>query len=200
MRRIRRPIWSSTSSAQLPTLAQTALPDPLADPREDIRIDKATARGYLVERRRVHPDHRRRGTGMQRLRRLQRAPARQGHRARVDATATRSMIGLGYPGPGLFSKFFDHDLQPLIEVVRDTVGRHDAFGLACTPRYYDDVGYPGHVNCTENMNAALQPSASRRAAAGRRSISSTIRASTPIMPSSSTSPGRGRATMCCCGR
>jgi aminomethyltransferase len=67
------------------------------------------------------------------------------------------MIGLGYPGPGLFSKFFDHDLQPLVEVVRDTVGRHDSFGLACSARYYDALGYPGHANCTDNFNAALAP-------------------------------------------
>ena len=44
-----------------------------------------------------------------------------------------------------------------MEVVRDTVGRHDAFGLACYARYYDDQGYPGHVNCTDNFNAALAP-------------------------------------------
>ena len=48
-------------------------------------------------------------------------------------------------------------MQPLVEVVRDTVGRHDAFGLACHARYYADQGYPGHVNCTDNFNAALAP-------------------------------------------
>jgi aminomethyltransferase len=47
--------------------------------------------------------------------------------------------------------------MPLVEVIRDTCGRHDAFALACTARYYDDMGYPGHVNCTENFNAALAP-------------------------------------------
>jgi aminomethyltransferase len=48
-------------------------------------------------------------------------------------------------------------MQPLVEVVRDTVGRHDAFGLACSARYYDDQGYPGHVNCTDNFNKQLAP-------------------------------------------
>ena len=48
-------------------------------------------------------------------------------------------------------------MQPLVEVVRDTVGRHDAFGLACNARYYDDQGYPGHVNCTDNFNKQLAP-------------------------------------------
>jgi aminomethyltransferase len=41
--------------------------------------------------------------------------------------------------------------------VQDTVGRHDAFATACNSRYYDDMGYPGHANCTENFNNALQP-------------------------------------------
>ena len=39
--------------------------------------------------------------------------------------------------------------------MQDTVGRHDAFATACNSRYYDDVGYPGHVNCTDNFNQAL---------------------------------------------
>ena len=67
------------------------------------------------------------------------------------------MTGLAYPMPGLPSKAFDQDLDPLVEVVRDTCGRHDAFGLACTSRYYDDLGYPGHPNCTDNFNGALTP-------------------------------------------
>ncbi len=36
--------------------------------------------------------------------------------------------------------------------MQDTVGRHDAFATACNSRYYDDMGYPGHVNCTDNFN------------------------------------------------
>ena len=52
----------------------------------------------------------------------------QGKERGLDATATRSLMGNAYPQPGLYSKFFDHDLEPLVEVVRDTVGRHDTFG------------------------------------------------------------------------
>ena len=133
------------------------LPEPLADPREDIRIDRATARGYLVKAGEYIQIIDVAGRECSDFVAFNARQLDKGIERGVDATATRSMIGLGYPGPGLFSKFFDTDLQPLVEVVRDTVGRHDAFGLACTPRYYDDVGYPGHVNCTENMNGALQP-------------------------------------------
>ncbi len=39
--------------------------------------------------------------------------------------------------------------------MQDTVGRHDTFGLACTRRYYEDAGYFGHANCSDNFNAAL---------------------------------------------
>ena len=89
-------------------------------------------------------------------------------------------MGSAYPQPGLYSKFFDHDLEPLVEVVRDTVGRHDTFGLACTAKYYEDMGYFGHVNCSENFNArARRRTRSSRAAAGPRSTSSTTRRSTP---------------------
>lgn len=59
------------------------------------------------------------------------------------------------PQPGLAGKFFDSRARPLVEVVRDTVGRHDTFALACTAKYYADMGYPGHVNCTDNFNAEL---------------------------------------------
>ena len=75
----------------------------------------------------------------------------------LDVTTTRSLMGQSYPLPGLCSKAFDQGMQPLVEVVRDTVGRHDAFGLACNARYYDDQGYPGHVNCTDNFNKQLAP-------------------------------------------
>jgi aminomethyltransferase len=143
--------------AKLPTLAQPALPDPLADPREDIRVNRATAQGYFVKAGEYIQIIDVAGRECSDFVAFNARQLDKGIERGVDATATRSMIGMGYPGPGLFSKFFDTDLQPLVEVVRDTVGRHDAFGLACTPRYYDDVGYPGHVNCTENMNGALQP-------------------------------------------
>jgi aminomethyltransferase len=65
------------------------------------------------------------------------------------------MTGLAYPKPGLFAKFFDQDRNALVEVVHDTVGRHDTFNLACTSRYYEDLGYFGHPNCSDNFNRAL---------------------------------------------
>ena len=71
-------------------------------------------------------------------------------------------MGNAYPTPGLTGKFYDADMEPLVEVVRDTVGRHDTFALACNAKYYEDMGYPGHVNCTDNFNEALVPFEIRR--------------------------------------
>ena len=65
-------------------------------------------------------------------------------------------MGNAYPTPGLYGKFYDLDMDPLVEVVRDTVGRHDTFALACQAKYYEDMGYPGHINCTDNFNGALR--------------------------------------------
>ena len=75
----------------------------------------------------------------------------------MDGVTTRTLMGAAYPLPGLYSKFFDVDMDPLVQVVRDTVGRHDTFGLACTRRYYEDMGYPGHISCTENFNTQVAP-------------------------------------------
>ena len=66
-------------------------------------------------------------------------------------------MGNAYPTPGLTGKFYDADMVALVEVVRDTVGRHDTFALACNAKYYEDMGYPGHVNCTDNFNVQVEP-------------------------------------------
>ena len=78
-----------------------------------------------------------------------------GREAMIDSTATRTMLRRAYPGPGLFDKFYDAELEPMLNVVQDTCGRHDTFGMACTARGYEDAGYPGHVNCSDNISAAL---------------------------------------------
>ena len=143
--------------AQVAEPDEILLPPPLATASLDLRVPRATAFAYEVKA----------GDFMQVIdlagrqcsdflaydsRKLQRGIERG-----LDATTTRTLMGSAYPSPGLFSKFFDQDMQPLVEVVRDTVGRHDTFGLACTPKYYEDMGYPGHLNCTDNFNVELDP-------------------------------------------
>jgi len=136
---------------------ETPLPEPLADPLQDIRVNHSTAAAYFVragEYIQIIDVAGRQCTDFQcfSARGLDKGLERP-----LDVTTTRSLMGQSYPLPGLHAKAFDQDMQPLVEVVRDTVGRHDAFGLACNARYYDDQGYPGHVNCTDNFNAQLAP-------------------------------------------
>jgi aminomethyltransferase len=140
-----------------PVKADASLPEPLADPLQDIRIAAATASAYVVkagEYIQVIDVAGRQCTDFQcfSLRKLD-----AGIENALDATVTRTLTGRSYPAPGLPSKAFGRDFEPLIEIVQDTVGRHDAFATACNSRYYDDMGYPGHVNCTENFNTALAP-------------------------------------------
>ncbi|MEM8789393.1 MAG: DUF1989 domain-containing protein [Pseudomonadota bacterium] len=80
-----------------------------------------------------------------------------GRTAMIDSTATRTMLRRAYPGPGLFDKFYDRDMAPMLNVVQDTCGRHDTFGLACTARGYAESGYPGHVNCSDNISDSMAP-------------------------------------------
>jgi len=133
------------------------LPPPLADSRLDFRIPKATAQAYEVKAGEyiqvIDVD----GRECSDFQAFHRADLDRGVQRDIDPTVTRYAMGTLYPGPGLFSKFYDAELRPLLEVVRDTVGRHDTFGLACNAKYYDDMGYPGHANCTDNFNAALVP-------------------------------------------
>jgi len=132
------------------------LPTPLADPRLDFRIDRATAQSYEVKAGEyiqvIDVEGRQCSDFIAFCTRKLEAGIERG----IDPTTTRSLMGAAYPSPGLYSKFFDQDMQPLVEVVRDTVGRHDTFNLACTAKYYEDLGYPGHVNCSENFNVALE--------------------------------------------
>ncbi|GLR55694.1 DUF1989 domain-containing protein [Rhizobium indigoferae] len=135
----------------------SALPEPAADPIEDIRIRAATAAAYFVragEFIQIIDVYGRQCTDFQAF------AARKvdkGLDLALDSTVTRTLLGRSYPMPGLPSKAFDRDFEPLVEIVQDTVGRHDAFATACNSRYYDDMGYPGHVNCTDNFNAVLAP-------------------------------------------
>ena len=137
--------------------AERPLPAPLADARLDVRIHKGTAEAYEVKAGEFIQIIDVEGRECSDFQAFNRGDLDRGFVRDLDPTTTRYIVGAAYPGPGLFSKFFDMDERPLVEVVRDTVGRHDTFGLACTAKYYADAGYPGHVNCSDNFNAALAP-------------------------------------------
>ena len=136
---------------------QDDLPTPLADPLQEIRIASATARGFMVKAGEYIQIIDVSGRQMTDFQCFSARKLDKGFENALDATITRTLTGRAYPTPGLPSKAFALDFEPLVEVVQDTCGRHDAFATACNPRYYDDIGYPGHVNCTENFNYALDP-------------------------------------------
>ena len=138
-------------------LAEVELPPPLAEPRLDFRIDRATASGYEVESGEYIQIIDVRGKQCSDFLAFNRPKLERGIERGLDATTTRSLMGAAYPQPGLFRKSFDVDMDPLVEVVQDTVGRHDSFALACNAKYYEDLGYPGHVNCSENFNGQVTP-------------------------------------------
>jgi len=118
------------------------LPDPLADPLQSIRVHSATAEAYFVKA----------GDYIQ----IQDVDGRQctdfecfsaskldkGIEHALDVTTTRTLMHHSYPMPGLHAKYYDQEMLPLVEVVQDTCGRHDAFAMACSEKYYNDIGYP----------------------------------------------------------
>lgn len=133
------------------------LPEPLADPLQDFRINAATAHAYIVRAGEYIQVIDVSGRQCSDFQAFSMRKVDKGLHQALDATVTRTLLGRTYPAPGLASKAFDLEFEPLVEIIHDTCGRHDAFATACNARYYDDKGYPGHVNCTDNFNDALAP-------------------------------------------
>ncbi|HVI27021.1 DUF1989 domain-containing protein [Hansschlegelia sp.] len=137
--------------------AKGVAPRPLAEPKLDLRVKAATASAYRVAAgdyiQIIDVDGRQCSDFLA----FDAAALERGEEFGLDPTVTRTLMGTANPEPGLHSKYFDARMTPLVEIVRDTVGRHDAFLLACTAKYYEDMGYPGHDNCTENFNRTLKP-------------------------------------------
>ncbi len=141
--------------ARPPEPGLTRLPEPLAEPRLDLKINIASAISFEVFEGEYIQIVDIAGRQCSDFIAFHRKSLDKGEVLGIDSTTTRTMSGLAYPKPGLYSKFFDRDQNPIVEVVQDTVGRHDTFGLACTRRFYEDMGYFGHVSCSENFNTAL---------------------------------------------
>ncbi|KNG93517.1 DUF1989 domain-containing protein [Pseudaestuariivita atlantica] len=129
--------------------------DPLADPLHDANIQPGNAHAYEVKAGEYIQILDVQGRECSDFQAFSLRALDKGIEREIDPTTTRSLMGSLYPGPGIFSKYWSVDQEPLVEIIQDTCGRHDTFGLACTARYYEDLGYPGHVNCSDNMNADL---------------------------------------------
>jgi aminomethyltransferase len=142
---------------RLHTKQTMAAPAPLAKPLIDVNIQPGTAQAYEVKAGQYVQIVDVKGRECSDFQAFALTALDRGIEREIDPTTTRSLMGTLYPNPGLFSKYFTVDHEPLLQIVQDTCGRHDSFGVACTARYYEDLGYPGHANCSDNMNAALAP-------------------------------------------
>ncbi len=133
------------------------LPAPLADPSQDFIIKHSTAVAYQVAKGDWFQVVDVEGRQCSDFQCFAVADLEAGADLCLDATITRTLMGATCPAPGLYSKFYNARMQPLVEVIQDTVDRHDTFNTACNPRYYEEMGYPGHINCTDNINNQLDP-------------------------------------------
>ncbi len=134
------------------TESEPLLPVPLADPSQEFIVARSTASAYEVRSGEFFQIIDVEGRQCSDFQCFGAADLEASRELCLDATITRTLVGSSCPTPGLYSRFFNARMQPLVEVIQDTVGRHDTFNTACSSRYYDDAGYPGHLNCTDNIN------------------------------------------------
>ena len=133
------------------------LPTPLGDIREEFTVSRGTAMAYQVDPGEIIQIIDVEGQQCSDFMAIRQRGLETGDELIIDSTATRSMVRSAYPGPGLLDKFYDRNLRPMLNMVQDTCGRHDTFGMACTARGYEERGFPGHLNCSDNMSYALAP-------------------------------------------
>ena len=131
------------------------LPEPLASPKEEILIKDSSASAYEIKKGDYIQIIDLFGRQCSDFMAFDSNALQSGNELSIDTTASRAILGGSYAMPGLHSKYFDKNLEPLVEVVQDTIGRHDTFGTACTRKLYEDQGYFGHINCSDNFNFAL---------------------------------------------
>lgn len=137
--------------------ADPILPEPLGRVREEFRITRGSATAYPVRKGEVVQIIDIEGQQCSDFMAMRSDALDNGIERYIDSTVSRTMTRSAYPLPGLGDKFFDQDIRPLLAMRHDTVGRHDTFALACTARGYEERGFPGHLNCSDNISAAFSP-------------------------------------------
>jgi aminomethyltransferase len=145
--------------------ATAFLPPPLGDLRDEFTVRRGTASAYELAAGEVVQIIDVEGQQCSDFMAFRAEGLERGAEVMIDSTATRTMVRRAYPGPGLLDKFFDREMRPLLSVVQDTCGQHDTFGLACTARGYEERGFPGHLNCSDNISDATAPFGVQRRAA-----------------------------------
>ncbi|MEL6421691.1 MAG: DUF1989 domain-containing protein [Pseudomonadota bacterium] len=134
-----------------------ALPDPLGPIVDEWRIERGTAHAYEVARGQFIQILDVEGQQCSDFMAMRADALEHGIERYIDSTVSRTMARAAYPQPGLLDKLFDADMRPLLALRQDTVGRHDTFALACTALGYEERGFPGHVNCSDNISDAYAP-------------------------------------------
>ncbi len=142
---------------QRASAASFALPEPFGDMRDEFTIPRGTARAYELMEGEILQVIDVEGRQCSDFMAMSARALDGGIERYIDSTVTRSMVHGAYPLPGLFDKFYDQDMQPLLKLTQDTVGRHDTFALACTARGYEERGFFGHLNCSDNISNAYSP-------------------------------------------
>ena len=138
-----------------PTNHSNRLPEPLAKASKEIRVKDSSAVAYKVKAGQYIQIIDVEGQQCSDFQAFLVEDLNNNEELCLDPTVTRSQMLASYPAPGTHDKFYNQNSIPLVEVIQDTVCRHDTFGLACNAKYYDDRGFPGHINCTENFNKSL---------------------------------------------
>lgn len=133
------------------------LPEPLGRICDELRIDRCTARAYEVKKGQWIQVIDVEGRQCSDFQAFRASALDKGLERCIDTLTTRTLMGRIYPRPGQHSKYYDTEMQPLVQLVHDNCQRHDTFALACNSKMYEEMGYFGHVNCTDNYNAELQP-------------------------------------------
>jgi aminomethyltransferase len=131
------------------------LPRPLDQVDREFRISRATASSYIVKEGEWIQIIDVAGKQCSDFLAFDYEALLKGDEKGLDAVATRTVQGISTPTPGLHARFLDQDMTTMIEVIQDTVGRHDSFLMACSPKYYEDSGYFGHISCSDNFNGVL---------------------------------------------
>ncbi|WP_424930828.1 DUF1989 domain-containing protein [Amaricoccus macauensis] len=156
---------SVTLSVQVAPSNGPFLPPLLGDTRDEFTVPRGTAMSYPLKKGEYVQIIDIQGQQCSDFMAFRADGLDRGQELMIDGTATRSMVRRSYPGPGLLDKFFDQEMRPLLNVVQDTCGRHDTFGLACNARGYEERGFAGHLNCSDNISHAMAPyGVARRAA------------------------------------
>ena len=138
-----------------PTIPSERLPEPLAKITKEIRVKDSTAVAYKVKAGEYIQVIDVEGQQCSDFQAFIEDDLNNNIELCLDPTVTRSQMQASYPAPGTHDKFYNQNSVPLVEVIQDTVCRHDTFGLACNAKYYEDRGFPGHISCTDNFNLSL---------------------------------------------